>query len=73
MWSVNIHFELHLESVLETSSVLAILFETAILLVMWRYRRFLNSLVNELCGALDRFRDRKPVPEENEDNQVNKV
>ena len=53
--------------------MLAILFETAILLVMWRYRRFLNSLVNDLCGTLDRFRERKPVPEENEDNQVNKV
>jgi len=73
MWFASINFELHLESVMEITSVLAILFVAAISFITWRYRRFFKSLVNESCGTLDRFRDRKPVPEENGENQFNKV
>ena len=51
--------------------MLAILFVAAILLITRRYRRVFKSLVNESCGTLDRFRDRKPVPEENAENQFN--
>ena len=73
MWSVSISFEFHLESILETTSVLPILFVAAILFITWRYRRCFKSLVNESCGIFGRFQERKPVPEENGENQFNKV
>ena len=73
MLSVTITFELQFKSILETTSVLAIFIVSAILLVTWRYRRFLKPRRNGRLTMLDRVRDRRPVPEENVDNQWNEV
>lgn len=73
MWSVTITFELQFKSILETTSVLAIFIVAAILLVTWRYRRFFKPRRNGRFTMLNQVRDRRPVPEENVDNQWNEV
>ena len=69
MWLVTVHFEVHFMDVLETSSVFAVLMVAAILLVK-RGSRKLKPFRN---GRSSVFWEKKPIPEENEEDNFFQV
>lgn len=69
MWLVTVHFEVHFLDVLETSSVFAVLMVAAILLVK-RGSRKLKPFRN---GRSSVFWEKKPIPEENEEDNFFQV
>ena len=74
MTSVAQIFELHLKSAFDTTSTLAILALSFILLFVWKYRKSLKHFFGYEKRTISLQRgDRQPIPEENEERNCSQV